>query len=166
MAGLTQPLEFRRFLRSAPVPGFDFVPFVDAIFLALFIALNVSAFVIAPGTTIRLPESAAVEAPRESPTAVLTVDRNELYFFQGVKLSPLTLESHLATFVETLQQDRGDSSFATLLIKTDASLSTDNLFGLMDLARRAGFTRIHLAAEPVGPDSPALWENSPPMTDR
>jgi biopolymer transport protein ExbD len=160
MAGLTQPLEFRRFLRSAPVAGFDFVPFLDAILLAMFIALNVSAFVIAPGTTIRLPESAAVEAPRESPTAVLTVDRNQLYFFQGVKLSPLTLESHLATFVEELNTDDGDDPSATLLIKADASISTNNLFGLMDLARRAGFSRIHLAAEPVQADSPALWENS------
>jgi biopolymer transport protein ExbD len=160
MAGLTQPLEFRRFLGSAPRPGFDFVPFVDAMFLALFVALNVSAFVIAPGTTIRLPESSAVEAPRASPTAVLTVDRNQLYFFQGVKLSRLTLEEHLAAFVEKVKSRDGAGQEVTLLIKADASISTSNLFRLLDLSRRAGFAQVHLAAEPALSDSPALWEET------
>jgi biopolymer transport protein ExbD len=166
MAGLTQPLEFRRFLGSAPKPGFDFVPFLDAMLLSLFIALNISAFVIAPGTTIRLPESTAVEAPRDSPTAVLTLDRNQLYFFQGVKLSRLTLEEHLASFVLEVKRDKPDLEGVTLLIKADASISTSELFRLLDLSRRAGFDRIHLAAEPGSPDSPALWEEPLPGNTR
>lgn len=160
MAGITQPLELRRFLSSAPRPGFDFVPFVDAMILALFVALNVSAFVITPGTTIRLPESTAVETARESPTAVLTVDRNQLYFFQGVKLSRLTLEEHLAEFVGGVNRQETDDREVTLLIKADASIPTSDLFRLLDLSRKAGFARVHLAAEPAKTGAARLWEEA------
>jgi biopolymer transport protein ExbD len=166
MAGLTQPLEFKRFMVSAPKPGFDFVPFVDAMLIALFVALNISAFVIAPGTTIRLPESSAVEAPRDSPTAVLTVDRNQLYFFQGVKLSRLTLEEHLTAFVDEIKRGNGDNREITLLIKADASIPTSDLFRLLDMSRRVGFGRVHLAAEPGNPDSRIPWEEPLPGNNR
>lgn len=158
MAGLTQPLEFRRFMGSAPRAGFDVVPFVDAIAICLFVALNVSAFVVAPGTTIQLPESSARQASQAAPAAVLTVDRNELYFFEGDKLSSLTLESHLVAHVESLRR-RSANQEPALLIKADASISTAALFQLLDLARRAGFVRVHLAAEPGFEESAEEWGN-------
>jgi biopolymer transport protein ExbD len=146
MPGITQPLEFRKFIGCAPKSGFDLVPFLDAILIALFVALNASAFIIAPGTAIRLPESSSAEMGQSSVSAVLTVDRNELYFFDGAKLSSLTLESHLADYVR--QRDLAkDGTPATLLIKADATISTGSLFQLMDLAGRAGFSRVHLASE-------------------
>jgi biopolymer transport protein ExbD len=146
MPGITQPLDLRRFIRCKPTSGFDVVPFLDAILITVFVALNASAFIIAPGTTIRLPESTSVELQRGSVAAVLTVDRNELYFFDGAKLSALTLESHLANYVQEHGLGSNESP-ATLLIKADATISTRSLFKLMDLAGRAGFSQVHLAAE-------------------
>lgn len=149
MAGLTQPLEFRRYMTSAPRSGFDPVPFLDAMLIALFIALNASAFVLAPGTTIQLPYSDTMEAVESVPTAVLTVDRNELYFFQGSKLARTSLEAQLTRYVEDIGPDR-EGSGAMLLLKLDSTITSSTLFGLMDVARRAGFSQIHLAAEPRG----------------
>ena len=146
MAGLTRPLEFRKYITTAPARGFDLVPFVDAILIALFVALNGSAFVLAPGTAVQLPSSDILESTRAAPTAVLTVDRNELYFFEGQKLARNSLESKLREYIEnlgSLKQEEG----AILLLKADASINSASLFNLMDTARKAGFTQVHLAAE-------------------
>lgn len=152
MSGLTQPLEFRRHMRSQPQAGFDFVPFLDALLIAGFVAVNASAFVLSPGTAVHLPRSATMETARVNPTAVLTVDRNELYFFEGRKLSRLTLGEHLAAYVDGLQ----DNQHPVLLLKADASITSSVLFELMDSARRAGFAEIHLAAEPDQEQSPPV----------
>jgi biopolymer transport protein ExbD len=78
-----------------------------------------------------------------APSAVLTVGRNELYFFEGKKLAKLTLREHLESFVDT----HTGNTAPVLLLKTDASIPSSRLFNLMDVARQAGFTEIHLAAE-------------------
>ena len=156
MAGLTQPLEFRKYIRTAPRPGFDTVPFLDAILIAVFVALNSSAFVLAPGAAVQLPRSQSLEASQSVPTAVLTVDRNELYFFQGRKLARISLESQLREFVQDLEpEEQGEG--AVLLIKADASIPSASLFTLMDIARNAGFTRVHLAAE-LKSQQDAVWD--------
>ncbi|NDV62628.1 hypothetical protein G0Q06_09210 [Puniceicoccales bacterium CK1056] len=146
MPGITEPLELRKFIGCRPRSGFDVVPFLDVILIGLFVSLNVSAFILTPGTAIRLSKSSSLELQRGSVAAVLTVDRNELYFFDGEKLSALTLESHLKDYVT--ENGLGTEDFpATLLIKADATISTETLFMLMDLAGRAGFSEVHLAAE-------------------
>ena len=143
MAGLTDPYEFKRHLRSQPKPGFDAVPFLDALLIAMFVALNSSAFVLSTGTSIALPVSKVVETMDGSPAAVLTVGRNELYFFQGKKLARLTVQEHLKAYVDS--QPAGIPP--VLLLKADASIPSSSLFNLMDTARQAGFHEIHIAAE-------------------
>jgi biopolymer transport protein ExbD len=154
MAGLTQPLEFRRHLLCAPKPGFDVIPYIDAFLIALFVALNASVFVMAPGTAVQLPASAAMEPAQTLPTAVLTVDRNELYFFEGRKLAALSLQDRLEEFIRRSEEESGGEG-AVLLLKADSTITSKVLFNLMDIARDAGFTQVHLAAEPrSGEDSP------------
>ena len=156
MAGLTQPLEFRKHLQCAPKRGFDVIPFLDAFLIALFVGLNASVFVMAPGTAVQLPGSAAMEPAQTLPTAVLTVDRNELYFFEGRKLSTVSLNDRLEAFVNKAEEETGQQG-AVLLLKADSTITSEILFNLMDAARDAGFTEVHLAAEPLSKgDSP--WE--------
>ena len=143
---------------SGPKAGFDFVPFIDAILISLFVSLNISAFVHSPGTSIQLPDSPQLLATQANPAAVLTVDRNKLYFFEGLKLTRNNLESHLNNFIDE-RKFGPDNGEATLLIKADASIQTDELFQLMDIAQRAGFTQVHLAAEPSIRRSGADWED-------
>lgn len=142
---------------SGPKPGFDFVPFIDAILISLFISLNISAFVHSPGTSIRLPASPQLLVMQATPAAVLTVDRNQLYFFEGLKLAGTNLENHLVEFMDEHRRRSGNGE-TTLLIKADASIETEELFQLMDIAQRAGFTQVHLAAEPAPMGRDADWE--------
>jgi biopolymer transport protein ExbD len=144
MPGLTQPLDFRRHLRRPPAGGLDPVPFLDLLLVGLFLALNFSAFVIAPGSRIDLPRSESEGFLVSSSTAVLTVDRNQLFFFQGAKLSEAGLPGHFRRYLEDLPEE---ASAPSLLVKADTSIEAGVLFRLMDLARQAGFTKIHLAAE-------------------
>ncbi|MGC9451135.1 MAG: ExbD/TolR family protein [Oceanipulchritudo sp.] len=145
-------------MTSGPRPGFDVVPFIDAVLITLFVALNTSVFVFAPGTTIQLPASRTLEQIESAPTVVLTVDRNELYFFQGSKLTRQSLQAALEHYVDhALSEDRGAG--ATLLLKADATIPSSTLFELMDVARSAGFNRILLAAEPGKPQTGA-WDAS------
>lgn len=133
-------------MTSAPRQGFDVVPFLDAFLIVLFVALNTSAFVVAPGATIQLPVSATVEASPAATTAVLTVDRNQLYFFEGRKLAELSIESRLKDYVDN-QKLSGPGEETVLLIKADSTITSSTLFQLMEIARNAGFNQIHLAAE-------------------
>lgn len=157
MAGLTQPLDFRRFMRSGPACGFDFVAFLDALLIAGFVALNASAFMVAPGTVIQLPSSRAAEPAGAGTMAVLTVDRNDLYFFEGRKLARNALPERLKAFVQTLSLQGEDAPI--LLLKADASIPSASLFQIMDAAREAGFAQIHLAAE-LSSEMEAGWSVS------
>jgi len=142
---------------SVPKAGFDFVPFIDAILISLFVSINISAFVHTPGTSIQLPDSPQLLATQVNPAAVLTVDRNKLYFFEGLKLAESNLEDHLGDFMSEHRLRYGTEE-ATLLIKADASIQTEELFQLMDIAQRAGFTQVHLAAEPALSEKSVDWD--------
>lgn len=156
MAGLTEPFEFKKCLRCIPRPGFDTVPFIDALLIGVFVALNTSAFLLTPGTAVQLPVSQSLAPVRSSPSAVLTVGRNDLYFFEGKKLARLTIQEHLSRYVAGLREN----SHPVLLLKADASIPSSSLFNLMDIAREAGFLEIHLAAELVQENQPEVPEES------
>ena len=145
-------------MSSTPRQGFDFVPFLDAVIIALFVSLNISAFVFSPGTSIRLPASPYLLATQADPAAVLTVDKNQLYFFEGLKLAPDNLEKHLIEFMLEYSRLHGPAD-TTLLLKADSGIQTEELFRLMDIARRAGFTQVHLAAEPVRAVDGEVWDD-------
>lgn len=151
MASLTEPLRFRNLIRSAPGETFDTVPFLDAVLIALFIALNTSAFIVAPGNAIDLPRSESAEFLPPEGVAVLTVEQNGLLFFAGEKVTPPSLQERLAAFVETRgsAQLATEGQFLTLLVKADKTIPSEQLFEILDRARKAGFARVHLAAEPV-----------------
>ena len=151
MASLTEPLQFRNLIRSAPKGAFDAVPFLDAVLIGLFIALNTSAFILAPGNSIELPRSESSEFLPPQGVAVLTVEQNGLFFFAGEKVSAGRLEERLATFVEKqgASVSTRHGGFLTLLVKADETIPSSELFSILDSARMAGFARVHLAAEPV-----------------
>jgi len=146
MGSLTQPFEFRNRMASPPAAGLDAVPFLDLLLIALFAGLNLSRFVLAPGAAVQLPTSGSHQILAAGPAAVLTVDRNQLYFFEGSKFTAATLEPRLREFLRSHPSAQGTAE-AVLVIKADATITADTLFWLMDLAREAGFSQVHLAAE-------------------
>jgi len=159
MAGLTQPLELKRFIRIAPKSGFDCVPFIDVILIAVFISLNISAFVILPGISVELPQTRSFAAMEGDFTGVLTVDRNAAFFFEGKKVSPSGLEDQLRQFVDESRIEGVTAPRITLLIKSDASVSASYLMELMEMAQSAGFAKVHLASESIPINRPENWKS-------
>lgn len=157
MAGLTQPLELRRFIRITPRSGFDCLPFLDVLVVAGFVFLNVSAFVILPGVSVELPRGQTFSSMEGSFTGVLTIDRNEAFFFDGKKVSASGLEEQLRAFVEQSRSAAGAAPPITLLLKADASVSASFLMHLMELAQSAGFSKVHLATEVSPSAGPNEW---------
>jgi biopolymer transport protein ExbD len=150
---LVEPIRLRAHLRAGPTPGFDATPFVDVLCIALFIALAGSRFIFAPGVAIDLARVPSLETQAAAPAAVLTIDRNQLVFFDGVKIPVPAIEDTLRAW---LRQAGGRDP--VLLVKADVSMGLDELFRLLDIARRAGFVRVHLAAEDI-------WSEMPPFPE-
>jgi biopolymer transport protein ExbD len=141
---VSQPLNLRAMIQTAPKPGFDFVAALDLILIALFFALNGSQFIFAPGAQVDLARTSHPELGRSMPSVVLTVGRNGVFFFENQKIDRSELEGRLEDYIST----KGEGG--ALLLKLDQSLSLKDLFDLMDVARTAGFARVQLAAEEAG----------------
>lgn len=136
-----------RFMRSHPKDTLDVVPFVDLLLIGVFVALNFSTFILAPGIEVTLPSSPNFSTTQAAPVAVLTIDRNELYFFEGQMLTRETLRDGLQRYMEAHPDLGQGHREAGLLLKAHRELPSEVLIKTMDLANDLGFTSIHIAAE-------------------
>lgn len=152
---VTQPLNLRQFLQTAPRPGFDFVAALDLLVITLIFALNGSNFIFAPGIEVELARTGYPELGGPVASVVLTVGRNESLFFQGQKIAASDLSTKLEEYVD------GHRGSMILLLKLDHTLQLEELFSLMDTARAAGFDRVQLAAE-EGQGSEELFRDAMP----
>ncbi|KAF0093812.1 MAG: hypothetical protein E1N59_2465 [Puniceicoccaceae bacterium 5H] len=139
---LTRSFDFRAYLNSAPRAGFEWMPLLDVAIIIGFLLLQGYPFFRAPGATVDLPASVSQGPLDVRPSAVLSAGRNGLLFFDGRKLAPAQLATTLQAY-----QDTHDQSGGTLLIKADEGLELTEIMSLMDAARQAGFTQVHLAAD-------------------
>ena len=144
---ISSPFQLTRHL-SEPERQFDFVPFVDLCIIGLFFALHSSRFLFAPGVTIELPRADAGFLAGAPSTAVMTVRENNMILFEGQIFRGETLRSNLREFVKTKQV-----SGSILLIKADKGVDVQLLLHIFEEARRAGFSRVQVAAEASRPPS-------------
>ncbi len=144
---ITEPLNLRGHLRTAPRAGWDFIAVLDLLLIALLLFANHSRFVFAPGAEVSLSSVSRQPLTTVAGSAVLTVRANGMLFFDGRKMQEERLESVLAQF--TLDHP-GETE---LLLKLDRSISVQELMGLFEIAQAAGFDRVQLAAEHAIVDS-------------
>lgn len=135
------PLQLTRYLRE-PERQFDFVPFVDLCVIGLFFALHSSHFLFAPGVTIELPRADAEFLTGAPAAAVMTVRENNMIIFEGQIFHEKTLRSKLQEYVKTKQQPG-----SILLVKADKGVDVQLLLHIFEEARKAGFSRVQVAAE-------------------
>src|SRR5690606_25443255 len=86
MASLVDPFQLRGFLKTRPKVGMNAAPFIDLMIIAVVLILNGSTFVAAPGVGVDLVRTPQPDFNETLADAVLTIDRNELIFFQGLKI--------------------------------------------------------------------------------
>ena len=148
MASLVDPIQLRSYLKSQPKVGLNAAPFIDILVIGFVLLLNGSHYMAAPGVGVELVRT-GMEAPGSAmPAAVLTIDRNDLIFFQGLKIPESQIASTLAAFLA-----RENVEDPVLLVKADVGMNMSQLFSIFEIAREAGFTEVHLAAEKIWPEA-------------
>ncbi len=142
---ITRPFDFAAQIKH-PRSGIDLVPFFDVCVILLFFGMFGSRFVLAPGVAVDLRPPATAGVPRDAlPTSrVLTVseiDGRAMLMFEGRILDVAKLERFLA---ERAGQYQGE----VLLVRMDRDVSMVLFVRVLEVAKRAGFDQILLAAEP------------------
>lgn len=139
---ISRPINLRGFLNTQPRPGFDWIAVVDIVLIVLFLGLNTSQFIFAPGTEVELSPVLNPEQGALMPSAVLTAREDGSFYFDNQKIAGDDLEEVLKNYVG---KQRGA---AVLLVKADRRLVLSNAFEIMEYAKKAGFSRVLLAGEP------------------
>lgn len=145
---ITEPLNLRGYLKTAPKPGWSFIAVLDILLIAGILFIHQSRFVYGTGAEIELVRSNPGRFAVTAGTAVLTVRAYDLIFFDGQKVSLDRLPASLGAFA---REHEGEKA---LLLKVDHSISLQTLFGLFEMAQGAGFDRVQIASEPPAGKSP------------
>jgi biopolymer transport protein ExbD len=140
---ITRPLNLSSRLRPPP-RGFESLFYVNAGLIALFFVLLGSRFVLSPGLGVdfTVPEAPAALQAAVSTDVVIAVKGRDMAFVGGAKVNFAGLERQLVRQVDGRKGMR-------LLVQADALLTAGDLIDIYDLARRAGFASVQIAAEPV-----------------
>lgn len=151
---LSSPLGLARYQRW-PAQGFDPVPWIDLLLVALFGLLLQSDLVFNRGAAVDLPRLDAGMTEAAQVAAVLTY-REDMFIFEGAPYQIDNLDRGFARFF-----DRATGPLApqapVLLVKLDRSLELEQFLEVAAAARAAGFVRVQVATfeEPEGPAGPA-----------
>lgn len=140
---IARPLELSSKMRAMP-RNFDVFYYVSAGLIALLFVMFGSRFVLSPGLGVdfRVPSSSAALNGAMPTDVVIAVKGPDLAFVEGAKVNAAGLRSWL---VNRAQGHAG----LRLLVQADASLSTNDLTGIYEMARAAGFAAVQIAAEPT-----------------
>lgn len=148
---ITRPFNFEAHLRR-PTARLEVVPFINVCLILLFFALLHSRFVVAPGVSLALPTTKAEPMDAVATSRVLTVKEvqgGEMLIFEGRILKLESFEKALAGFTAGAPGE-------VLLVRADRDVSVQLLVRVCELAERAGFQRVQIAAEPEKAAAPGL----------
>ena len=137
MQRLTEPLALRLHLKETNL-SLEWVPFLDALLIALCFGFLGSPFITAPGVELALPRVHHLD--RNATVRVLTVAHNGMIIFEDQVLS-------LNEFKAQAKQN-DDNANVTLLVKMGKDVSVQTLSAICDAARTSGYLKVQIAAEP------------------
>ncbi len=152
----SRPLQLEREL-SAPDRGLDVAPLIDILVIALFFSLLGSRFILAPGVQIDLPSVSATSISNVPTAAVLTIRSDNMLLFEGSIHTVGSFEAAMRTYFA----DKGLSD-AVLLVKPNKDVSMQTFLYVCEIARNAGFQKVHIAAE-VNPGEAGPTVQVPPL---
>ena len=135
---IARPLDIASRLRPPP-RNFDFMFYVDVMFLALFFVLFGSRFVLAPGLELTLPQIAGAQRGAALTTAYVSVPHAGQFFTENGLLNMSQFRNWLKI---KAKQDKQPS----LLICADSNVPNGAIVEITSAAHAAGFVRIQEAA--------------------
>lgn len=144
----SQPLNLERFIRTRPESNLEVVPILDILIIAAFFGLFSTPFVLPQGVAVDL-EVGENLVTGIGVTAVLTVKRDNMLLFEGQNLK-------LSQFAEKAREYLKGEENATLLLRLDPAITIDVFFKISSEAKKAGFTKVHVAGEKEVIDLPTF----------
>lgn len=129
----------RRTRRARLSPVLDLTPMVDVVFLLIiFFMVSTTFITLESGLPVDLPQASSAEAqPEGLPT--VTIDASERIYLAGSEVDVATLVPELQAILR--EQDRD-----VVVLRADQSVSHGLTVRVMDAIKRAGATRVAIAA--------------------
>jgi biopolymer transport protein ExbD len=129
----------RRRDRGRASPILDLTPMVDVVFLLIiFFMVSTTFITLENGLPVDLPQaSSAAAQPEGLPT--VTLDADERIFLGGEALDE-------AQLVPALQALLAERNAGTVILRADQRVAHGTTVRIMDAIRRAGATRVAIAA--------------------
>lgn len=129
----------RRTRRARLSPVLDLTPMVDVVFLLIiFFMVSTTFITLESGLPVDLPQASSAEAqPEGLPT--VTIDASERIYLAGSEVDEASLVPALQALLR--EQDRD-----VVVLRADQSVSHGLTVRVMDAIKRAGATRMAIAA--------------------
>jgi biopolymer transport protein ExbD len=131
-----------------PMAEMNLIPLIDIALTLLIIMMVTTAFVRKPGVSLKLPETVTREGAAEmSKDLIVYIDSKGALFMNGRPVSDAEVQSRLiAAMTDT--RNPAVKKDQRLLIKADRAVQYDRVMRVMDMARRAGLTKVTLPTDP------------------
>ena len=132
-----------------PMAEMNLIPLIDIALTLLIIMMVTTAFVRKPGVSLKLPETVTREGAAEmSKDIVVYIDAKGALFMNGKPASEAEVQTRL-TSAKKDAQDTDATKAPRVLIKADRAVQYDRVMRVMDMARRAGLTKVTLPTDPL-----------------
>jgi biopolymer transport protein ExbD len=130
--------------RYAPLAEINVTPMVD-VMLVLLVIFMVTAPLLAVGVPLDLPKTKAAVITEPKPPVVLSLNRSGEVFIGDERIDPGDLEQRLAGLA-------AEDSSRIVYVRGDQTISYAQLMDALGIVNRAGFSKVSLIAQPIGPN--------------
>jgi len=132
--------------RQPATPTLDIAPIVDTVFnLMIFFALSLN-FLSMPGIQVNLPKATPDQQLAQSEQITITITKDHQVLLGDSVVSPDEL-------LAALHAEAARAGPRVVVIKADSAALHGEVVRVMDTARRAGLTRLAIAALPLAHQS-------------
>ena len=135
-------MHFRQMGRSRSDSTLDITPIVDTVFnLLIFFALSLN-FIVTPGINVSLPQSDTNEIIRKSDEFIIEINKDNAIFVAGKQITKDELSLLLSDAAKKNKE-------RLVIIQADQDSIHGSVVSVMDMAKRAGLTRLAIATTPI-----------------
>ncbi|MBI5558658.1 MAG: biopolymer transporter ExbD [Deltaproteobacteria bacterium] len=125
--------------RRRPQSSIPLTSLIDIVFLLLIYFLLTSNFVTQQAIDIQLPQ-VSMETPSTEQVVVISVDRDGNFYAGNTRVGERDLALHVRAGLTTADRQE-------VVIKADREVRYDRVVAAMEIARKNGANRLHLAIE-------------------
>lgn len=122
-------------MRLPKKDGLNVIPLIDVMLVLLAIVLSVSTFIAQGQIKVELPSSNQQSAPNDSPTALLSIDKEGNIFFDSISVDLPTLREKIFAL----------DSKTLLKLEIDKSSKFETFVQVADILKEKGHENVSIA---------------------